>query len=67
MHFKPYSSDAERAAHAGRSGRRTGAHRNEARNQRAALDAKRKEQADTRAQFEADIQRYRELTAKPRS
>jgi hypothetical protein len=40
---------------------------NESRNQRKALDAKRKEQADMRAQFESDIQRFRELTAKARS
>ena len=39
---------------------------NEVHNQRKALDAKRKEQADTRAQFDADIQRYRELTSKSR-
>jgi len=31
------------------------------------LEAKRKEQLNMRAQFEADIARYRELTAKPRS
>jgi Domain of unknown function (DUF4124) len=67
MQFKPYSSE-------------TNAHRmpddlaeelvrtaNEAHNQRKALDVKRKEQADMRAQFEADIQRFRELTAKTRS
>jgi hypothetical protein len=40
---------------------------NEARNQRKEFDAKRKELADTRAQFEADIQRFRELTTKSRS
>ena len=40
---------------------------NEARNQRNALDAKRAEEADIRVQFEADIQRFRELTAKSRS
>jgi Domain of unknown function (DUF4124) len=40
---------------------------NEARNQRKALEAKRKEQADTRAQFESDIQRFRELSARTRS
>ncbi|HEX2791923.1 MAG TPA: DUF4124 domain-containing protein [Steroidobacteraceae bacterium] len=40
---------------------------NEARSQRKALDAKRSEQADMRVQFEADIQRFRELTAKTRS
>jgi hypothetical protein len=40
---------------------------NESRNQRKALEAKRKEQADTRAQFESDIQRFRELSARTRS
>jgi hypothetical protein len=30
-----------------------------------ALEAKRREQIDTRAAFEGDIQRYRELTARP--
>jgi uncharacterized protein involved in exopolysaccharide biosynthesis len=40
---------------------------NEARTQRQALETKRREQADMRAQFEADIQRYRELTSTPRS
>ncbi len=66
-HFKPYSDDpnahrmpddlAEDLAHTA----------NETRSQRQALDAKRKEQADMRAQFEADIQRYRELTARSHS
>jgi Domain of unknown function (DUF4124) len=67
MHFKPYSTEpnahkipdelAEELVHVG----------DEARNQRRALDIKRKVEVDTRAQFEADIARYRELTAKPRS
>jgi hypothetical protein len=67
LQFKPYSSEpsarrmpdelAEELVHTS----------NEARNQRKALEAKRKEQADMRAQFEADIQRFRELTAKTRS
>jgi hypothetical protein len=66
-HFKPYSSDvnarrmpddlAEELVHVS----------SETRSQRRALDAKRKEQSDMRAQFEADIVRYRELTTKPRS
>jgi hypothetical protein len=65
--FKPYSSEpnarrmpdelAEELVHAS----------NEARDQRKAFEAKRKEQADMRQQFEADIQRFRELTAKSRS
>jgi hypothetical protein len=67
MQFKPYSGEpnarrmpdelAEELVHTV----------NEARNQRKALEAKRKEQADMRVQFEADIQRFRELTAKTRS
>jgi len=39
----------------------------ETHSQRQALDAKRKEQVDMRAQFDADIARFRELTARPRS
>jgi hypothetical protein len=67
MNFKPYSSDpsaprmpdyvAEDLVHAV----------SEVRSQRLALDAKRQERNDTLAQFEADIQRYNELTARPRS
>jgi len=67
MIFKPYSSEptarrlpddlAEDLVHTA----------NEVRNQRLALDAKRREQLDTRAEFEGDIQRYRELTTRPRS
>jgi hypothetical protein len=65
--FKPYSADPN-------------AHRmpddlaedlvrtaNELRTQRKGLDAKHQEQTDMRAQFESDIQRFRELTAKTRS
>ena len=40
---------------------------NEAHNQRKALEAKRAEEADMRVQFEADIQRFRELTARTHS
>lgn len=64
LHFKPYNTDAnarrmpddlaEELVHA----------LNETRTQRQALDAKRREEADTKAQFDSDIQRYRELTAK---
>ena len=39
----------------------------ETRSQRQALDAMRQKQAETQAQFDVDIKRYRELTAKPRS
>jgi hypothetical protein len=67
VHFKPYSSDA--AAHRMPDDLAEELVRvfDETRNQRRALDAKRKEQSDMRAQFDADIARYRELTAKPRS
>jgi hypothetical protein len=40
---------------------------NELHNQRKGLDDKRREQAEMRAQFESDIQRFRELTSKTRS
>jgi len=40
---------------------------NENRTQHAVLDAKRKEMVDVRAQFDADVTRYRELTTRPRS
>ena len=66
-HFKPYSTDKnarrmpddliEELVRVG----------DDTSNQRRALEAKRKELVDTRAQFEADITRYRELTARPRS
>jgi hypothetical protein len=65
-HFKPYSSDpkahrlpddlAEELVRVAR----------ETLSQRQALDAKRKEQIEMRAQFDADIARFRELTAKPK-
>jgi len=62
QHFAPYSSApnaqrmpdelAEDLVHTS----------NEARQQRAALEAKRQSQSDMRVQFAADIERYRELT-----
>lgn len=62
-HFEPYSSDpgasrmpdelAEELVHTV----------NESRLQRAALDSKRREEEDMRSQFDADLQRYRELTS----
>jgi len=65
MHFKPYSGEpnarrmpddlAEELVHT----------LNEARTQHQALDAKRREEVDTQAQFNNDIQRYHELTARP--
>jgi len=67
MQFKPYSSEATARRMPDDLAEELVRTSNEARNQRKALDAKRKEQADMRAQFEADIQRFRELTAKARS
>ncbi len=65
LHFKPYNGEpnarrmpdelAEELVHT----------LNEARTQRQALDAKRREEMETQAQFNNDIQRYRELTARP--
>jgi hypothetical protein len=64
LHFKPYNGDAgarrmpddlvEELVHA----------LNETRTQTQALDAKRHEESDLKAQFDGDIQRYRELTAR---
>jgi hypothetical protein len=65
--FKPYSSDANAHHMPDELAEDLVRTANETHNQREALDAKRKEQADTRAQFEADIQRFRELTGKSRS
>jgi hypothetical protein len=66
-HFKPYSSDANARRMPDDLAEELVSVGNETRNQRRALDAKRKEEADMRAQFEADIVRYRELTSKPHS
>jgi hypothetical protein len=62
--FKPYSTDASARRMPDELAEDLVRTANEARNQRKALDAKRKEQADMRAQFEADIQRFRELKAR---
>ena len=67
MQFKPYSSEANARRMPDDLAEELVRTANEARSQRKALDVKRKEQADIRAQFEADIQRFRELTAKTRS
>jgi hypothetical protein len=67
MQFKPYSSEASARRMPDDLAEELVRTANEARNQRKALEATRKEEADTRSQFEADIQRFRELTAKSRS
>jgi hypothetical protein len=67
LQFQPYSSEPNARKMPDDLAEELVRTSNEARNQRKELDAKRKEQADTRAQFESDIQRFRELTAKSRS
>ena len=67
MQFKPYSSEPNARRMPDELAEELVRTANEARDQRKAIEAKRKEQADMRMQFEADIQRYRELTAKTRS
>jgi Domain of unknown function (DUF4124) len=67
LQFKPYSSEATARRMPDELAEELVRTSNEARNQRKALEAKRKEQAEMRVQFEADIQRFRELTAKTRS
>jgi ribosomal protein S13 len=66
-HFKPYSSDPKARRLPDDLAEELVRVSSETRSQRQALDAKHKEQADMRAQFDADIARFRELTAKPRS
>jgi hypothetical protein len=66
-HFKPYSSDANAPRMPDDLAEELVRTLNEAHTQRQALEVKRREQADMRAQFEADIQRYRELTSTPHS
>ena len=65
LQFKPYSSDASAPRLPDDLAEDLVHTANEARGQRLALEAKRREQIDTRAAFEGDIQRYRELTARP--
>jgi hypothetical protein len=67
MQFKPYSSEPNARRMPDELAEELVRTANEARNQRKALEAKRGEEADMRLQFEADIQRFRELTAKTRS
>ena len=67
MHFKPYSSDANARRMPDDLAEELVRLNDETRSQRRALDARLKELADVRSQFEADIARFRELTTKPRS
>jgi hypothetical protein len=67
MQFKPYSNEPNARRMPDEVAEELVRTANEVRNQRNALEAKRTEQATLRAQFEADIQRFRELTSKSRS
>jgi uncharacterized protein DUF4124 len=66
LHFKPYSDEPNARRMPDDLAEELIRVNSETRSQRAALEAKRKAQLEMRAQFEADIARYRELTAKPR-
>jgi hypothetical protein len=65
MHFAPYSGDPDAQRMPDELAEDLVHTLNEAHTQRSALDGMRQEQADTRAQFETDLERYRELTARP--
>jgi hypothetical protein len=67
LQYKPYSTEANARRMPDDLAEDLVRTASEARNQRKALDGKRKEQVDMRAQFEEDIERFRELTAKTRS
>jgi len=62
--FKPYSSDANAKRMPDELAEELVHTLNESRTQHQALEAKRNEEVETRAQFDSDIQRYRELTAR---
>ncbi len=63
MHFKPNSTKPDARRMPDDLAEELVRLASEGRTQRAALETRRKEQSDLRAQFEADISRYRELTA----
>ena len=65
--FKPYSDNAKARRMPDDLAEELVRSANENRAQHGVLDAKRKEMVDVRAQFDADVTRYRELTTRPRS
>jgi hypothetical protein len=67
LQFKPYSSEPNARRMPDDLAEDLVRTANELHNQRKGLDAKHQEQTEMRAQFESDIQRFRELTAKTRS
>jgi len=62
-HFEPYSSAPDARRMPDELAEELVRTVNESRSQRAALEAKRREEADMRTRFESDLQRYHELTA----
>ncbi|HEV7986347.1 MAG TPA: DUF4124 domain-containing protein [Steroidobacteraceae bacterium] len=64
LRFKPYNSDASARRMPDELAEELVHTLNESRTQRQALDAKRHEVTELRAQFDSDIARYRELTAR---
>jgi hypothetical protein len=64
QHFKPYSTLPSARRLPDELAEDLVRTMDETRSQRQALEAMRREQADTQAQFDVDIKRYRELTAK---
>jgi hypothetical protein len=61
-HFEPYSQAPDARRMPDELAEELVRTVNESRSQRAAVEAKRREEADMRAQFQADLQRYHELT-----
>jgi hypothetical protein len=65
-HFKPYSADPKARRVPDDLAEELVRVLNETNSQRQSMESKRKEQVDMRAQFDADLARFRELTAKPK-
>ena len=65
MHFKPYNTKPDARRMPDDLTEELVRTSNDVRTQHRALDTRTKEQATVRAQFEADIARYRELSSKP--
>ena len=67
MHFKPYNTEPGARRLPDELAEDLVRTMSESRTQTQALDTKRHEELDTRAQFDSDIQRYHDLTTRPHS
>ena len=67
LRFKPYNGEANARRMPDELAEELVHTLNESRSQHQALEAKRNEEVEARAQFDGDIQRYRELTARQRN